>query len=200
MHIHFFARAASSTASHTHGSLDRSLGRATRQFLVMSLVATLAACSSAPIRQAPPTPQPAPEAGQPAPAASSAPPITAPQPVAPPKAPPVRAASSTATDALVLASSNATAAGDTRGAITHLERAIRLEGRNAALWASLSTAYLRDGQPLLARQYANRALALAGNRGDWKRAAWLAIAELEDYAGNTSAAEQIRRQYASGSG
>ncbi len=100
----------------------------------------------------------------------------------------------------MIASTHAAAAGDTRSAITHLQRAIRLDGRNAELWARLSTAFLRDGQVDNARQYANRALVLAGSRGDWKRAAWLSIAELEEFDGNQGEANRIRELFASGRG
>jgi len=163
------------------------------------LVMLLAACSSAP-------PAPAPVEHRPSPA-SAPPPQSAPtipgtesSTAQPPAHPPPRKPSSNATEALTIASTHAAAAGDTRSAISHLQRAIRLEGRNAELWARLSTAFLRDGQIDSARQYANRALALAGNRGDWKRAAWLAIAELEEFDGNQDEADRIRQLYASGHG
>lgn len=163
--------------------------------VLLLLTMLLAACSSAP-------PVPAPVEHSPRPAAVPAPakPSTQPRPAETQPQPPPRIPSSGATEALMIASTNAAAAGDTRSAITHLQRAIRLDGRNSELWARLSTAFLRDGQVDNARQYANRALALAGSRGDWKRAAWLAIAELEEFDGNQDEANRIRELYASGRG
>ena len=111
---------------------------------------------------------------------------------------PARPASGDATDALIRASDEATRRGDLRGAIAALERAIRIDGRNAGLWARLSSACLRDGRVTLARQSANRAHALAGNRPDWKRAAALATAAIEEQVGNFTEAERIRALYRPG--
>lgn len=169
------------------------------RIVLVLFVMVLAACTSAP-----PIPAPVEHGQTPAtvPLPQSEPSVPSAQPPSalPPAELPPRMPSSSATDALMIASSNAAAAGDTRSAITHLQRAIRLDGRNAELWARLSTAFLRDGQVDSARQYANRALALAGSRGDWKRAAWLAIAELEEFDGNQAEADRIREQYAAGRG
>ncbi len=162
------------------------------------LMMVLAGCSSAPPITAPVEDRPASET---APTEPIQPPASVRRDTEVPIAlPPPKAPSNNATEALMIASTNAAAAGDTRSAINHLQRAIRLDGRNAELWARLSTACLRDGQIDSARQYASRALALAGNRGDWKRSAWLAIAELEQFDGNQAEADRIRQLYASGRG
>ena len=174
------------------------LGKPMRVVLVL-LTMMLTACSSAPRVTAPVEHRPAP-ATAPVPQPAPVLPSTPSRPAQTQPQPPARVPSSGATEALMIASTNAAAAGDTRSAITHLQRAIRLDGRNAELWARLSTAFLRDGQVDNARQYANRALALAGNRGDWKRAAWLAIAELEEFDGNLGEANRIRALFASGHG
>lgn len=167
--------------------------------VLLLLTMLLAACSSAPPAPAPVEHRPRPDS-VPVPQPAPAMPSTQPRPAQTQPQPPPRIPSSGATEALMIASTNAAAAGDTRSAITHLQRAIRLDGRNAELWARLSTAFLRDGQVGNARQYANRALGLAGSRGDWKRAAWLAIAELEEFDGNEDEANRIRELYASGRG
>lgn len=160
-----------------------------------SLALLLGGCMSAPASR-PPAPSPA--------SAPSAPPVAerdgtaAPaRPATPPAPPPVpaRSASSDATDALVRTSLDASLRGDHRGAIAALERAIRIDGRNADLWARLAVAYLRDGRVNPARQYANRATTLAGNRPDWKRAAWLAVAAIEEQVGNQAEADRLRALY-----
>jgi tetratricopeptide (TPR) repeat protein len=161
--------------------------------ITCSLALLLGGCLSAPAPRPQATP-PAPSAPSDAhvperdgtASAGSGPTIPA-SPPAPPRAP-----SSDATDALVRTSQEASLRGDYRGAIAALERAIRIDGRNADLWARLSVAYLRDGRINPARQYANRATTLAGNRPDWKRAAWLAVAAIEEQVGNQAEADRLR--------
>ncbi|MEZ5598291.1 MAG: tetratricopeptide repeat protein [Pseudomonadales bacterium] len=165
--------------------------------LAAALALVLGACSTAP-----PVQRPAPTDGLPFPPAPAAQtegvtPADAPVAPSPPADAKPRSPTSDATDVLLVASENAAQSGDTRSAISYLERAIRLDGRNAALWARLSGAYLRDGRPALARQYANRSLAMAGSRLDWKRAAMLAIADIEEREGNFGEALRIRALYAS---
>jgi tetratricopeptide (TPR) repeat protein len=128
-----------------------------------------------------PAPQPEPGKSQ------GSPPVVAPEPA--------RSASSDATDALVRLSAEASKRGDHQGAIGALERALRIDGRNADLWARLSVACLREGRVNLARQYANRATTLAGPRADWKRSAALAVAAIEEQVGNYDEAERIRALY-----
>ncbi len=100
-----------------------------------------------------------------------------------------------ATVTLLAASAEAAQAGNHQLAISHIERAIRLEPKNSALWSELSLAYLADGRSQRARQYAQKAIALAGDRGDLKRKGWLAIADVEAAEGNLAEARRIRRLY-----
>lgn len=169
------------------------------KILILTFTCTLAlllgGCMSAPAPRPPATsPSSAPVTPPLAERAGPASPATPVTPPAPPPAPP-RSASSDATDALVRTSQEASLRGDHRGAIAALERAIRIDGRNADLWARLSVAYLRDGRVNPARQYANRATTLAGNRPDWKRSAWLAVAAIEEQVGNQAEADRLRALY-----
>ena len=107
---------------------------------------------------------------------------------------------SDATRTLLIASAEASNAGNHRLAISHIERAIRLEPNSSALWSELALAYLADGRNARARQYAKKAIALAGDRGDLKRKAWLAVADVEAAEGNIAEARRIRRLYRSGRG
>jgi tetratricopeptide (TPR) repeat protein len=171
-----------------------------KHLIVLVLALLLSACISAPTPPTSPgarTPATAPGTVAPAESRTTTQPPAISGTPAPEPAPPL---SSAATDALVLASNSATSAGDHRSAIAHLERAIRIDSRNADLWARLSTSYLRDGRQNLARQYAQRALALAGTRLDWKRSAWLALAAVEEASGNQSEADRIRALYPSARG
>ena len=105
-----------------------------------------------------------------------------------------------ATTTLIAASEQARKAGDHGLAISHIERAIRIDPNNSGLWSELALAYLGKGDSGRARGYASKALQLAGKRGDLKRKAWLAMADIEAFDGNLGKARQIRREYASGRG
>jgi|GEM_PF-2519530 len=174
------------------------LGQPMKLLLILGLL-TLGGCLSAPTPTQPTHPSPSvppspPVAERPLPAPAQQPAIKPePPPTVAPE--PVRSATSDATDALVRSSEEASKRGDHRGAIGALERALRIDGRNADLWARLSVACLREGRVNLARQYANRATTLAGTRVDWKRSAALAVAAIEEHVGNYDEAERIRALY-----
>ena len=130
--------------------------------------------------------------GQPTP---SAPPSISPEVESRPKA-----QTGAAANTLLVASAEARSNGDFPLAISHIERAIRIEPNNSALWSELALAYLADGESGRARQYAKKALALAGSRGDLKRKAWLVVADIEAQEGNLAKARSIRRKYQSARG
>lgn len=174
------------------------LGQPMKYLLVLSLL-ILGGCISAPASRQPTGTSPS---------ATKSPPVVdgsisvpAPEPAVDAEAPgvmtpePARSATSDATDALVRLSEEASKRGDHRAAIGALERALRIDGRNADLWARLSVACLREGRVNLARQYANRATTLVGSRIDWKRSAALAVAAIEEHVGNYDEAERIRALY-----
>ena len=102
---------------------------------------------------------------------------------------------SVATLALLEDSRTAEARGDHQAAINYLERAIRIEPRDPELWVKLADQQVRSGNPDAAIQQAHKAIALAGTRVDWQRAAWLVIADAEEARGDFEAAATIRRKW-----
>jgi tetratricopeptide (TPR) repeat protein len=126
------------------------------------------------------TPSPAEPAGTPAP--EHAPATAAPS-------------SDAATLALLEQSERAAKNGALDEALSYAERAVRIEPRRADLWTHLAALELTDGNPTTAIQYANKALALAADRPDWQRDAWLVIADAKDALGETEEAQAIRRRW-----
>jgi hypothetical protein len=137
---------------------------------LVALAAALAGCI-APVyepppqrpvaRPAPPPAQPAPEPGValPAPEPEPAPEPQVPEPI-PSPAPP---ASSGATAALLQQSRQQSAAGNYPLATSSLERALRINPRDAELWLELGRVKLRQDDRAQAESMGRRALSLAGS-------------------------------------
>ena len=85
-------------------------------------------------------------------------------------------------------------------AIVLLERAVRIEPREAQLWIRLSKAHLDQGDTQIAFQHARKAIALAGNERNKQTAAWLQLANVYEAQGRNSDAQNIRQRYGRGSG
>lgn len=101
----------------------------------------------------------------------------------------------TATLALLKQSDRAESSGETEEAVAYVERAIRLNPRQADLWLRLAELQLVREDPAAAVQFANKAIALAGRRMDWVREAWLVIADARAAQGDSAAALQIRERW-----
>jgi hypothetical protein len=132
----------------------------------------LAACT-APVYEEPapkPVARPAPPPARPtqpapvvvAPVPEPAPPAPAPVEPIPPPPPP---ASAGATAALLQQSRQQAAAGNLPMATSSLERALRINPRDAELWIELGRLKLRQGDRAQAESMGRRALALSGNDG-----------------------------------
>jgi Tfp pilus assembly protein PilF len=80
-------------------------------------------------------------------------------------------------------------------AIVLLERAIRIEPREASLWVRLSEVHLSQRDDVTAFQHARKAIALAGSDSNKAAAAWLQLAKVYEAQGKTSQARQIRQRY-----
>ena len=80
-------------------------------------------------------------------------------------------------------------------AITYLERAVRIDPRNAELWTELSAAHLADNNLAAANQHVRKAIALAGDDPALSRSAWLQMADIRQAEGNRSEADAIRRRF-----
>jgi tetratricopeptide (TPR) repeat protein len=80
-------------------------------------------------------------------------------------------------------------------AIVLLERAIRIEPREASLWIRLSEVHLSQRDDVTAFQHARKAIALAGSDSNKAAAAWLQLAKVYEAQGKTREARQIRQRY-----
>lgn len=107
--------------------------------------------------------------------------------------------SNAATNALLAAATNASQNNDHNNAIVHLERAIRIDPRNAALWLRLSAAHLANHDLAAANQHARKAIALAGSKtgsnSELTRSAWFQMADIKEAEGKRAEADSIRRRY-----
>lgn len=142
--------------------------RALRSFAL--LVALAVAGCTAPAYEPPPPQRPVarpvlPPAPPPATGATvitpapEPPPLPPPEPIAPLPPPP----SSGATAALLQQSRQQSAAGNYEMATASLERALRINPRDAQLWCELGELKLRQGDSAQAQSMARRGLAVAGN-------------------------------------
>lgn len=130
---------------------------------------------------APQWPTPGPSASAPSPSAPPAPPASA--PVGP-------------AAGLYQEAEAAMTAGDTDRAATLLERALRLEPRNATLWLALARVRDAEGDEAQAEQLALRAVREAGAQAALRRQAWSLIAQLRERRGDSAGADAARRQAA----
>ena len=96
---------------------------------------------------------------------------------------------------LLAQANNALAEQRPETAILLLERAIRIEPREALLWIKLSEVHLSQRDDLTAFQHARKAVALAGSDSDKATAAWLQLANVYEVQGKTTEAKQIRQRY-----
>lgn len=160
--------------------------------LSFALASVLVGCASTPSQLPPPIED-----------ASTPPPNVIDAPVPPPVAErgePVNPAT------LALRDESAVAArdGNSRQAVALLERAIRIEPRNPALWSDLARIQVNAGDIARAEQSARKAIALAGSsrrpRLDVERAAWLVIADVRDAQSRTREAADIRNRWRSARG
>lgn len=138
--------------------------------LLVAMLCIAAAGCTAPVYEpapAPPVPRTATNAPPPAPGTGGVPQTPAPEPApAPPPEPippPPPPASSGATAALLQQSRQQSAAGDYAMATSSLERALRINPRDADLWVELGRLKLRQGDYAQAESMGRRGLVVAGN-------------------------------------
>lgn len=108
---------------------------------------------------------------------------------------PARSDASAPTLALLRQSERSAESGDLAGAIAYVERAIRLNSRDAELWLRLARLQLAAERPERAEQLAQKAIALAGNASDEQRAGWLVVADALEAQGDRDAAARIRARW-----
>ncbi len=147
-----------------------------------------------------PTPPPAaPETQPPSlptpPAPSRAPELSSPPP--PPELTPFEPIEATvplspAVGALVSAAKQNTKAGDLDSAAVSIERAIRIEPRNATLFYKLALLRLKQSKPRLAEDLAKKSALLASTDNTLKKHCWLLIAHAREVQQDFAGAKEAR--------
>ncbi len=127
-------------------------------------------------------------------------PIIPPAPPPPPPPPPPMAFAplenfpplSPVVGALVVAANKNTAKGQIETATTTIERAIRIEPRNATLFYKLAVLRLKQAKPSLAEDLARKSALLASNDSSLKKHSWLLIAKARDMQKNYQGAKEAK--------
>ncbi len=101
---------------------------------------------------------------------------------------------SPAVNALASAANQSTKAGDLEAATTTIERAIRIEPRNATLYYKLAVLRLKQSKPKLAEDLAKKALVLATNDAALKKHSWLLIARTRELLGDLNGSKEAKAQ------
>ena len=117
-----------------------------------------------------------------------------------PKAPTIAPPRNSGAQTLLARADTALAAEQPATAVLLLERAVRIEPREALLWIRLSQAHLDQGDSRAAFQHARKAIALAGSQTNKRTAAWLQLANVYQAQGKDGEAKQIRNRYGRSSG
>lgn len=142
-----------------------------------------------PVQDAPLSPQPA-DAGM-TPSYSPAPPEPEP-PLTPFEPFEAQAPLSPAVGALVVAANQNTSSGNLDAAGATLERAIRIEPRNADLFYKLALIRLKQSKPGLAEDLAKKSALLAANDRTLKRHSWLLVAHARELRHDFKGAREAR--------
>lgn len=143
-------------------------------------------------------PETEPPADQPKPAEIVAP-IAPPAPIVP-KEPealvPLEtfAPQSPAVGSLVIAANENSQGGNQDSAVASIERAIRIEPRNATLYYKLAVLRLRQSKPRLAEDLARKAVLLAVNDNTLKKHSWLLIANARELQKNVAGAKKAKAE------
>lgn len=96
--------------------------------------------------------------------------------------------------ALVLAARQNTASGNLEAAGSAIERAIRIEPRNATLYYKLAVVRLKQSQPRLAEDLAKKSALLASDNAELKKHSWLLIAKARELLGNPEGAKAAQKK------
>jgi Tetratricopeptide repeat len=103
---------------------------------------------------------------------------------------------SPAVGALVMSANENSQGGNYDSAVASIERAIRIEPRNAALYYKLAVLRLNQSKPRLAEDIARKAALLAGSDNSLKKHCWLLIANARESQGNYPGAEKAKTEAA----
>ena len=118
----------------------------------------------------------------------------APPPPLPPAFEPLEtfAPLSPAVSALALAAAQNSKSGNIESATTTIERAIRIEPRNATLYYKLALLKLKQSKPRLAEDLAKKAALLASNDAQLKKHSWLLVARAREMQGDLEGGKEAR--------
>ncbi len=101
---------------------------------------------------------------------------------------------SPAVNALASAANQSSKSGDIEAATTTIERAIRIEPRNATLYYKLAILRLKQSKPKLAEDLAKKALLLATNDATLKKHSWLLVARARELVGDSNGSIEAKAQ------
>ena len=99
---------------------------------------------------------------------------------------------SPAVSALALAANENSQSGNIESATTTIERAIRIEPRNATLYYKLALLRLKQSKPRLAEDLAKKAALLASNDTQIKKHSWLLVARARELQGDFDGGKEAR--------
>jgi tetratricopeptide (TPR) repeat protein len=104
----------------------------------------------------------------------------------------ISASLSPAVDALVVAANQNASSGNLEAASATIERAIRIEPRNANLYYKLALVRLQQSKPRLAEDLAKKSALLAASDSTLKKHSWLLIAHARELQNNFKGAKEAR--------
>ena len=101
---------------------------------------------------------------------------------------------SPAVEALVLSANQSSKKGDNDSADAFIERAVRIEPRNAALFYKLAAIRLKQSKPKLAEDLAKKSALLAATDNVLKKNCWLLIAHAREMQKDFAGAKEAREK------
>lgn len=103
---------------------------------------------------------------------------------------------SPAVGSLVLSANENSQGGNLDSAVASIERAIRIEPRNATLYYKLAVLRLKQSKPRLAEDLARKAALLAVNDNTLRKHSWLLIANAREQQQNVAGANKAKAEAA----
>lgn len=101
---------------------------------------------------------------------------------------------SPAVGSLVMAANEESQGGNLDSAVSSIERAIRIEPRNATLYYKLALLRLQQSKPRLAEDLARKAALLSVSDTNLKKHSWLLVAKAREQQSNTEGADKAKAE------
>ena len=98
--------------------------------------------------------------------------------------------------ALMSDANRSSKAGNLDAAVATVERALRIEPRNATLVYNLAELRLKQEKPRLAEDLAKKAILLSANDSGLKKRSWLLVSEAREMQGNQHGAAEAKKKAA----